>query len=350
MKSSANIRTAFTLVELLVVIAIIGVLVALLLPAVQAAREAARRSQCINNQKQVALACLNFQTARGSFPMGSSIAAKRQPSHGFSWHVAALPYIEAANIGDEFAQRLKDLAANSGGSTDFYALQGQINQLEVSFYQCPSDNPTELKDKYAKDLSASSYVGVAGSGGSRAPDTSQDSQDLFYFFADTGGTQGHVNHDGMFYLGSRVKPKDITDGTSSTMLIGERWYSVRAWTIGAYWVTGIGSGFNKKPPEGPYFGQYGFAFKNVTRRYPINASLDSVGYYHLHRNGEERIDKPASASATMATNDLLFGSFHSGGAVFAFADGSVHFLSDGIDLDTYEALASRNGEELVTLP
>ena len=341
----------FTLVELLVVIAIIGVLVALLLPAIQAAREAARRMSCKNNVKQIGLACLNYESTFGKFPEGSAVSPKPRPDQGISWQVTILPYIEAGNLSDQVKQEIKNLMSSTGGGTPLYSLPDSINNIEIDFYQCPSDDPSELKDKYFKDIAASNYCGVAGSGGSRAPDTSAQSKELFLFHGNPNQAAGPgaVNYDGMLYWASRVKQGDVTDGTSNTMIVGERWYSLRAWTIGGI-TGGVGAGFNKKVPDYPFEGQEGFSYKNVTRRYPINAPLESVGYYYLHRNDEDRPEKTDSAPTTMATNDLLWGSFHPGGANFAYVDGSVHFLSEDIDLNAYEALASRNGQEVAQLP
>jgi prepilin-type processing-associated H-X9-DG protein len=153
----------------------------------------------------------------------------------------------------------------------------------------------------------------------------------------------------MLYMGSKVSTKDVVDGTSNTLLAGERWYSLRAWTVGGYWTQGEGVGFNKTPPKGPNPGQNGFGYKNVDRRYPINASLASVGYYYLHNTQKEQrpIQDAPTDKLTMGTNDLLFGSFHSGGANFVYADGSVHFLGDDLDGVVYEALASKNGGETI---
>lgn len=334
----------FTLVELLVVIAIIGVLVALLLPAVQAAREAARRIKCTNNLKQIGLACLNYESSLRRFPEGSTVSRSWSPDQGVSWQVTILPYLEAANLSDRF----KDELENSGGP-DLYALPDAINNIDIDFYQCPSDNPDELKDKYFEDMAASNYCGVAGSAASRAPDASETSQEVFQFDGNPNGTRGAVNFDGMLFWASRVKQGEVTDGTSNTMIVGERWYSLRAWTIGGK-SEGVGGIRNRSVPDYPFEGQEGFSYKNVTQRYPLNADLNSVGYLFNHDQGGERPVRPQGTQTTMATNDLLWGSFHPGGAIFVYVDGSVHFLSDDIDLDVYVALASRNGGEIVALP
>ncbi len=345
---------AFTLVELLVVIAIIGVLVALLLPAVQAAREASRRMSCQNNLKQIGLACLNYESAQGKFPPGSTIPDRGQPAQGFSWHVLVLPYIESSAVGDQLAQNLKAYVAQNNKDPDLYDTDffGDLNGLAIGAYQCPSDDPSELVDKFREEMAASSYTGVAGSGASRHNEAGAGSgtKEDFQFYGNYTDSSGAINYDGMLQMGSKVRFQEIVDGSSNTMLVGERWYSLRAWTIGAYWTAGIGSGFNKRPPEGPWVGQYTFGFKNIDRRYPINASLDQVGYLTQHTNGEDRPTMPDGAAKTMGVNNLLFGSFHPVGAVFVFVDGSVHYLNDGIDLDIYESLASKNGGEIASLP
>jgi prepilin-type N-terminal cleavage/methylation domain-containing protein/prepilin-type processing-associated H-X9-DG protein len=358
-------RRAFTLVELLVVIAIIGVLVALLLPAIQAAREAARRMSCQNNLKQLGLACLNYESARKHYPLGSTIAQpfpEGNGKNGLSWLVTVMPYIEQANVSDVIEQRIEKWRADHNGQdpdVGYNDIFADLNDAAIENYQCPSDNPAELIDTLSNGQAASSYVGVAGSAGSRANDVAGNDDNVRETYgyygskAGPGNLTGPVNYDGMLFMGSKVRPKDVTDGTSNTLLAGERWYSLRAWTIGGYWTQGVGTGFNKTPPTGPLGGQNGFGYKNVDRRYPINASLDSVGYYYLHLTQKEQrpILNPPSNKLTMATNDLLFGSFHSSGANFVYADGSVHFLGDDLDVNIYEALASKNGGETIgTLP
>jgi prepilin-type N-terminal cleavage/methylation domain-containing protein/prepilin-type processing-associated H-X9-DG protein len=359
---------AFTLVELLVVIAIIGVLVALLLPAIQAARESARRMSCQNNLKQLGLACLNYESAKKVFPMGSTINNQVSGSgsyNGLSWLATVTPYIEQSTTKDLIDQRIeKHRAANAGKDPDmaYTNIFDDLNDKAAQNYQCPSDNPAELIDTLAmqqfnppKIQAASSYAGVAGSAASRAPDSAATTKLNFGFYGTKGdSSQGPVNYDGMLYMGSKTSTKDVIDGTSNTLLAGERWYCLRNWIVGGYWTTPISSGGGpfgpKTPPTGPWEGQYGFAYKNVDRRYPINAPLSSVGYYSLHKSQKETrpISDPPDSLLTMSANDLLFGSFHPGGANFVYADGSVHFLGDDLDGVIYEALASKNGGETIT--
>jgi prepilin-type N-terminal cleavage/methylation domain-containing protein/prepilin-type processing-associated H-X9-DG protein len=362
---SCSRHRAFTLVELLVVIAIIGVLVALLLPAIQAAREAARRMSCQNNLKQIGLACLNYESSKKVLPMGSTIPNQKSAAssvNGMSWLVIVTPYIEQSTAKDLIDQRIdKYRADNAGKDPDmaYTPIFDDLNDSAAENYQCPSDDPAELIDTLAmqqfdppKIQAASSYAGVAGSAASRAaPDSSATARDTYGFHGTRGSALGAVNYDGMLYMGSKTRFKDTTDGTSNTLLAGERWYCLRNWLVGGYWTAGISSGGpfgTQLPPPGAWDGEYGFAYKNVDRKYPINANLETVGYYVLHVSNKQTRPQPsANAQFTMGTNDLLFGSFHSGGANFVYADGSVHFLADDLDGIIYESLASKNGGETI---
>ena len=263
-----------------------------------------------------------------------------------------MPYIEGANIADSIQETLEAFVNDKDHDPDLYdPVFRDLNDVAAEFYQCPSDDPNELLDKYFQELAASSYVGIAGSAFSRNDDGSLGTDPEVRGYYDGPGA---VNYDGVFHMGTGTELRRILDGQSNTLLAGERWYSVRAWTIGAYWVTKVPSSGGGRfgggtRPTGPYHGQYYFAFKNVDKRYPINAPLDAVGYYVGHERGWERVELPPGGKTTMALNDLLFASFHPGGANFAYCDGSVHFLPDNIDLEVYEALASKDGQESISL-
>lgn len=354
----ATPRRGFTLVELLVVIAIIGVLVALLLPAVQAAREAARRSSCQNNLKNMGLACLNYESARGVYPPGS-VNAKAVSYNGNSWHMEILPYMEQGTLGSNVTSLLNSYRTSPTTEADFYTIQGKaaagdaaakavIEGLKgVVIFSCPSDNPTEAVDKFSPELRAANYGGIAGSFKTRNPSVTCPSTytDPNYMSVGCVGP-GAMNIDGMLYPGSKVEGRHVSDGTSNTLMIGERWYQVRAWPFGAYYSTPYGGarGTGQAPPEVPVAAA-STACKNVDTRYPPNVSLESVGYYVSH----DPTDRPGTASSkTIQFNDLPFQSFHSAGVQFVRADGSVSLLSDSVDPNLYAALASRNGEETIS--
>lgn len=300
-----KITGGFTLVELLVVIAIIGVLVALLLPAVQAAREAARRMQCANNLKQISLAVHNYLDAKKVFPPGG-IFGPSANRWGASLHLAILPYLEESDRLDTF-----DLSKSTDGQDGANLTQ---STLMPTVYICPSDG-TRFMDiaTTATPLSTANYEGVMGS--------------MTISASSTGGSEGAYATDGLFYAQSRIKPREITDGLSKTLAIGERLNNVRAWTKGA--------AYEVSPTH-----EVGVASaKNVV--YPINSDPLQV-CYALIENGNFY---PCPSGQTCKFNDLFFGSYHAGGANFAMADGSVHFIVDEIDMPAYQSSATIAGGE-----
>lgn len=325
-------HNAFTLVELLVVIAIIGILVAMLLPAIQAAREAARRSECSNHLKQIGLACLNFESAQRALPPASSnTPIERDNSLG--WQVSILPYLEegalSANIDANYAEKAESLEL--------------ANDVVVSQYQCPSDPEIETERGRKYDIRVMSYAAVLGSYASRAGITDCGPKDGCV--GDDGNDFGPVNLDGLLRVGAFTPLRRVTDGLSKTALVGERWYQLRTWTFGSYYsvrdTDGVGS------PKGPQQRTAVSSAKNFDRRYLPNADLDRVGYYALHLE-EDRPALPADATKSIKFNNLPFGSFHPGGVHFALGDGGVRFTADDIEEETYLALGSRDGGEVVS--
>lgn len=157
-----------------------------------------------------------------------------------------------------------------------------------------------------------------------------------------------MNVDGMLYPGGGVKGSWVTDGTSNTIMVGEKWYQPRAWTLGVYW-TAAGRSAPPTQEETP-LNSASSSCKNINIKYPPNPNFEITGYYNSHDNATDRPTASASAPKTISFNDLPFGSFHAGGVNFGRADGSVQFINDNIDLVTYGALASRNGDEVINLP
>jgi hypothetical protein len=162
-----------------------------------------------------------------------------------------------------------------------------------------------------------------------------------------GALFGELNIDGVLFPGGDVKTSQISDGTSNTLLAGERWYQLRVWTAGNYF-TVAGAGFNPVPPKKAPCGSASSASKNFSSRVPPNAKLDVVGYYINHDNTTDRPPAPGNAPKTLAFNDLPFGSFHTGITNFVRADGGGEVIADDIDTNVYLALASRNGGETVS--
>ena len=303
-------RRGFTLVELLVVIAIIGILLGLLLPAVQAAREAARRSACINNLHQLALAVLSHHDRHGAFPPGAHLHTSQNTS-SISWRVMILQELEETSLYTE----IKPL--NNGSAANW-----NPQYVPVDVYLCPSvprppGGPTTLKDAH--------YAGVAGPGRNGKRVTLEQA------------VCGHISYDGVFFPvfksrtagnttglprgGTRIA--EITDGTSKTLAIGERNFNLTDWMTGALW--------EGSPPTLIC----NRAAKNVSHR--INTRVNNAGQF---TDVDGTLKK-------MLHNDLVFGSNHSGGAQFCFADGSVDMISDEIDFTVFQDMTTIAGEEII---
>jgi len=295
---SSGCFKAFTLIELLVVIAIIGVLIGLLLPAIQAARAAARRTQCANNLKQLGLGMQSYHAQHRAFPTGARIHV-RSNQNAIGWRVLLLPYIEQAAIYEQI-EPLPD-----GGAVNW-----SPRTRVIEGFICPAVEPPESGTATAK---ASSYSSVAGAGRN---DERIDLEDL---------SCGDVDTDGVLYPGSAIRIGQIIDGTSNTLLIGERLYIFRDWMVGT----------NKlgDPPTRICSG----ATNNI--HYPINADPNQFGYF----SGDT--GAPPGAAKTMTLNELQFGSEHVGGAHFCYADGSVHLVSDEVNFTVYQDMATRDGGE-----
>lgn len=347
-------RTAFTLVELLVVIAIIGILVALLLPAIQAAREAARRTKCVNNLKNIGLACLNYESTFKAYPPSSSIA-NDVSTNGLSWHALILPYVEESAINDNIKKFIEDFKkANTGKDPDVYAAGlNEISRQALDLYLCPTDEAVEIKDKFEltmnKTLKSTSYAGVTGSYRSRPGALTCPSN-----YTDPNYLKipcvTNLNIDGMLFPGGDVKASKITDGSSKTLMVGERWYQLRVWTAGNYYTVKQGAGLSAKAPTSVPCGSYSSSAKNISANIPPNPNLSVIGYYQIHDNASDRPPMPTGAPKTIAFNDLPFASFHSGIVNFVRADGGAHVISDDIDPYVYTAFASRNGGEIFDQP
>ncbi|TWT97026.1 Type II secretion system protein G precursor [Botrimarina colliarenosi] len=329
----------FTLVELLVVVAIIGILVALLLPAIQAAREAARRNQCQNNLKQIGLACLNYESARNGLPPASSNSPATR-LNGLGWQVYILPFLEETSVA-------ADIRSNYAEDAETLEL---ANSIALAQYSCPSDPEIEnVRGRKYDYMRVMSYAGVLGSYFSRSGVTEclKSRGDRCVGDEDNvSGDFGPVNLDGLLVVDMLTPLRRVTDGLSKTAMIGERWYQLRTWTFGSYYST------NDNPsapgaPRGPQMKTAVSSAKNFDRRIPPNADLDKVGYYRLHLE-EDRPALPAGAEKSIRYNNLPFGSFHPGNVHFVFGDGSVRGVADDVDMDVYLAMGSRDGGEVVS--
>jgi prepilin-type N-terminal cleavage/methylation domain-containing protein/prepilin-type processing-associated H-X9-DG protein len=300
---------AFTLIELLVVIAIIAALVALLLPAVQAARRAASRAQCLNNLKQIALALHNYHDAIAAFPPGYvSLTQGNQPNGteigpGWGWGSMILGQTEQFVLYNSANFQLPTLAPASQTA----------RATRLSTFLCPSNvggnGPLTIKDAsgtiLVADLAPAQYVGVAG----------QFEPEEF-----------PAQNNGVFYRNSRVGIRDITDGTSSTLMVGERSQDV----ANATWVGMIPSGLACNNPTWPV---QDCEASNVLILGHTGPSPD-----------EPWIDVPNYKKA--GVDD--FHSLHAGGCNFAFCDGSIRFIKETINPQVFSNLATRAGGEVIS--
>lgn len=291
---SSTPRRGFTLVELLVVIAIIGVLIALLLPAVQQAREAARRMQCSNNLKQTALAMHNYHDIYGQFPLPGMKA------NHLGWTASILAQMEQSVIAD-------DLDYSEGEHTDVG--RRKFGPVRIDAYLCPSAPASEIyspreDERYqGNDSYAIHYFGMLGPMGVNAQTGTN------YVCKDTSSTFGGECTEGIFWQwGSKMR--DVTDGLSNTYLLGEN-----SWR------------------EMPY------------RRYWLRAKFeDGRGTLYLI---SKNVQSPINSGVADKWNSVAFGSMHPGGAMFSRGDGSVAFVAETMDFDAYLAGTSKAGGEAI---
>lgn len=334
-------RRGFTLIELLVVIAIIAVLIALLLPAVQSAREAARRAQCVNNLKQLALATLNYESSVGTLPMGDHMGRNYNGSlirQNFGPFVALTQFYEGGALFNSLNTSLMM----------YLAVNSTVNGVGLNILWCPSDGviaglrypgfPGDGWDDSPQPMTFSSYAGNLGP--------------LVYYTR--SGTNVMADMKGCFsYIGvaggqpsvSPVRLAEITDGTSNTIIYGEHahgkimgddageLYGVNWWSSGDYGDTTFSTMF---PPN--YFAN------------------------------EAQADALPQMQSRQDNWSMMAASFHPGGANFAFCDGSVRFLKSSINswnfraitysnnvynlngqnFGVYQALSTRNGNEVLS--
>ncbi len=264
----------FTLIELVVTIAVISVLIALLLPAVQQARESARRTQCRSRLKQLCLALHNYHSAHNILPPGSlTVGPAFRAMSGWGWGSMILPYLDQAGL-----YHLIDFSSNNAVGANRTAA-GSV----LSFWFCPSDtSPGRIMvhgdPGDSVEIAAGNYLGV----------------------------------ESMLSEISAVRFSDVSDGLSATFLLSEHRY------------------------------QHDETGKETTSSWVGRVTFQNYFVFDSVPHGQ--------ATALTPVNKSVFSSRHTGGAFFGFGDGSVHFISEHIDLTIYEALGTRSGGEIVDVP
>lgn len=330
-------RRAFTLVELLVVIAIIGILIALLLPAVQAAREAARRSQCSNNLKQIGIALHNYHDTHKTFPLGSFCLHDGWPSNGTNWRVLIFPFIEQGALYDQL--KFEKTTSSFMGSTAAGAsapLVGNevLRGLVVSVYACPSSAFKPLSAGHNNTAGMSQNVNYAGIQGAAQPVPGRDA---------TMGTRdcghGWSCNNGMLAVNEVFNMGDCKDGTSNTMIVGEQSGLVfRGSTCNSYQDGNRSSNY--------YGGWYGARRTDSVANLCPSRDLWQTGTTCVRFPPNSQICQ-TGATETMYRNNTVLNSGHPGGIEALLTDGSVQFISDTIDFMDLKRLACRkDGEPL----
>jgi prepilin-type N-terminal cleavage/methylation domain-containing protein/prepilin-type processing-associated H-X9-DG protein len=282
-------RRAFTLVELLVVIAIIGVLLGLLLAAVQRVREAASRTRCLNNMHQIGLALHGYHDVHKALPRGVTSPDSSDPYPFMSWNTRILPFLDQDSL---WAQAQQAFAV----TPMFQKNPPHVSGVVLPIFACPSDPRSLAPSKFGEAFTC--YLGVEGT--------------------------NQFKHDGVLYLDSRVKFADITDGLSQTLLVGERPPSADQ-RLG-WWYAGVGQ--NQDGSAEMVLGALERNFGRIEWE-----SLCPPGPY---RYGPGRLTNQCDA--------FHFWSLHIGGANFLFADGAVHFLPYA-RASILPALATKSGGE-----
>jgi len=343
-RSSPGQIRGFTLIELLVVIAIIAVLIALLLPAVQQAREAARRSQCKNNLKQIGLALHNYHDTYNTFPIGV-----QAPFWKPNWRVGVLPYLDQAALFNKLSQfQPKAMDGYAGQRDDSVALGtyganfAVLAGLSIPVYNCPSNalptnNNSSSPVLHNKQRGQThSYVGISGS----YPDPA--GRATVCAAASASDDRGHPCENGVLFFNGNVGFRSMVDGASNTLMISEQSGTVGRSDLRANYQGGWG-GFHI--PGATDASPNPAAAVLPSKSTPVNnfAAGVSTIRYALNLNSAS---PPAGASEAYHHNTIL-NSFHTGGIHALLGDGAVRFLTENISFNTLARLGAKDDGQVI---
>lgn len=333
MHSSIGKAVGFTLVELLVVIAIIGILVGMLLPGVQQVREAARRASCMNNVRQLALVCHNFESANRKFPAGCILG------QGAAWSAYLLDQIEQTPLADQVILADSSTAPTGTGNASNWTNPPNetVCATFIPIFRCPSDPVPQHIDSGPGPSMAervpSSYLGCASG-------TTNDHNDMYYKAGKSSSdvrdarsgmlvpTQ-NASYFGVYRLRSRIGFQDCRDGTSNTLLVGESIFDTSDFE-------GSSRGIDHW-----YIGSYQVDY-NIEMSEFLGSTVNELNLYHRYSD-EKLLTLSASARTTLfAKMAFGFASWHAGdGVTFSLADGSTKFINANIDPAVYQYLGNR---------
>lgn len=315
-------RRGFTLVELLVVIAIIGILVALLLPAIQAAREAARRTECINNMKQIGIALHNYHDTFRTLPLGSFNLREAWPSNGTNWRVLILPFLEQTAIHNQLAFTATSHFMAGGAAGGNALLDNEVLKgLVLDAYRCPSTVVPPIGGHNNTLAMNANYVGVQGAARPiPGPDPNLGTRDCNHGWSCNNGLLVPNQCFGLQYA---------TDGTANTLIVAEQSALVRNVNRTSNY---YGAWYGTRHPRSIEASSCGDLWQTGTScvRFAPNSDIVQTG-----------------ATETMYRNNTHWNSTHPGGINALLTDGTVRFISQDIDFWNLKRLACRYDGEPV---
>ncbi len=316
-------RSAFTLIELLVVIAIIAILISLLVPAVQKVREAAARTQCSNNMRQIGIAMHAYHDAHKELPVGA-----KAPLDTAGWRIYLFPYLEMDNVYKGL--NLDDVGGSISSPVSLSA-SGQLLTNVYSVWNCPSsalpDIATDTMSGWFDPVGMMipDYIGIMGA----APDPAGRGSAVCF----QGGYGGNVCNTGMFIPNETVRLTACTDGTSNTIAVAEQ--------SGKVDVNSSSVGYDRRNRYHMPWGGFTSSAKAPSMTgSPWGMGITSV-MYQINTGSP-----PSGANNTYDTSTIL-NSFHPGGINVIYTDASVHFISDNTNFANFQAMCVRN-DGLVT--